>query len=123
MSKVSVVNKTRGKTPRVQWQKLKDTILGSRYELSVALLTPKASRAITKKTKNKHKASNVLAFPLSRLSGEILLCPKAAKPFTVEYLFIHGCLHLKGLKHGVTMNRKEAQLLTRFRYAKNSHRH
>ena len=60
------------------------------------------------------KVSNVLAFPLSKTSGEILICKSAAKPFTVEYLFIHGLLHLKGLKHGATMEREERRVMTTF---------
>lgn len=66
-----------------------------------------------KKTPAK-KVSNVLAFPLSPTSGEILICKQKAKPFTVPYLFIHGCLHLKGLVHGATMEREERRFLKRF---------
>ncbi len=62
--------------------------------------------------------SNVLAFPLSKTSGEILICKSAAKPFTVEFLFIHGALHLKGLKHGATMEREENRLLKRFKLSR-----
>jgi ssRNA-specific RNase YbeY (16S rRNA maturation enzyme) len=58
--------------------------------------------------------SNVLAFPLSKTSGEILICKAAAKPYTVEYLFIHGLLHLKGHKHSATMEREENRLLKQF---------
>jgi len=68
----------------------------------------KYKRVRTKKT------SNVLAFPLSKTSGEILICKKAAKPFTPEYLFIHGLYHLKGYKHGATMERIERRTLLRF---------
>ncbi len=60
------------------------------------------------------KTSNVLSFPLSKTSGEILLCPEAAKPYTIGYLFIHGCLHLKGARHSATMEREENRLLKKF---------
>jgi ssRNA-specific RNase YbeY (16S rRNA maturation enzyme) len=76
-------------------------------------------RAITLRTKKKSHVSNVLSFPLSPTSGEILICKAAAKPFSVEFLFIHGLLHLKGLKHGATMEREEDRLLKRFRFARN----
>ncbi|MBX4192102.1 rRNA maturation RNAse YbeY [Candidatus Parcubacteria bacterium] len=101
---------------------LKDTVLGKRYDLSVAFLSPAKMRQVTLRTKKKNKVSNVLAFPLSKTSGEILICKQAAKPFTIEYLFIHGLLHLKGFKHSVTMENEEYKLLTRFDYAKNSNR-
>jgi ssRNA-specific RNase YbeY (16S rRNA maturation enzyme) len=89
-------------------------ILGDRYELSVAFLSPAKMRAVTRQYKHQNHVSNVLSFPLSKTSGEILICRQAAKPYTVEYLFVHGCLHLKGLPHGATMEREERKILARF---------
>lgn len=60
------------------------------------------------------KTSNVLAFPLSKTSGEIVICKAAAKPYTADFLFIHGLLHLKGYKHGGIMEREEAKLIKKF---------
>lgn len=97
---------------------IKDAVLGKRYELSVAFLAPAKMRAVTLKTKKKNHISNVLAFPLSKTSGEILICKSAAKPYTVEFLFIHGLLHLKGLRHGATMEREEDRLLKRHGYSR-----
>jgi ssRNA-specific RNase YbeY (16S rRNA maturation enzyme) len=71
-------------------------------------------REVTLRSKKKDKVSNVLAFPLSKTSGEILICPAAARPYTLDYLFIHGCLHLKGMDHGGRMNSAEQDLLKRF---------
>lgn len=103
---------------------LKDIVLGKNYDLSVAFLLPKEMRKITKATKNVDKISNVLSFPLSKHSGEILICRKAAAPYTVPYLFIHGLYHLKGFKHSARMESAEQKLLTRFSlHAKNSNRH
>ncbi len=69
-------------------------------------------------------ASNVLAFPLSLTSGEILICKttarKQAKDFGmtpdtfVVYLFIHGLLHLKGYDHSATMENEERRIMIRF---------
>lgn len=106
------------------FNELKDLVLGTEYDLSVAFLLPAEMRRVTKKTKNVDKVSNVLSFPLSRVSGEILICRKAAAPYTVPYLFIHGLLHLKGLKHGARMESAEQKLLKRFSlHAKDSNRH
>lgn len=99
--------------------KIKDAILGKRYDLSVAFLSPAEMRKVTRKTKKKNHVSNVLSFPLSKTSGEILICKEAAKPYTVEFLFIHGLLHLKGLKHSATMDREEDRFLKRFGFARN----
>jgi len=116
----SLTNKTRGTTPRVPFRLIKEKVLGKNYDLSVALIPPAQMRAITLKTKNKDKVSNVLAFPLAKHSGEILICPSAAEPYTVGYLFIHGCLHLKGHKHSDTMERIEHTWLKRFKLCKKS---
>lgn len=108
--------------PRALFAAIKDAVLGKKYELSVAYIPAAQMRRITIQTKKKDHVSNVLSFPLSPTSGEILLCPQAAAPYSLPYLFIHGCLHLKGYKHGDTMDSTERKLLKRFTsYAKNSH--
>jgi ssRNA-specific RNase YbeY (16S rRNA maturation enzyme) len=96
------------------FKKIKESVLGKRYDLSVAFLSLAEMRSITRKTKKKNRVSNVLAFPLSKTSGEILLCPKAAKPWSLEYLFIHACLHLKGFRHSATMEHEERRILKKF---------
>ena len=97
------------------FSKIKNAVLGKRYDLSVALISPVAMRRAMKYKKiSVGKISNVLAFPLSKNSGEILICKKRALPFTVAYLFIHALLHLKGHRHGGTMERRENQILKRF---------
>ncbi len=89
--------------------------MGKSYELSFAFVSPVAMRRAMKYKKTKAtKTSNVLAFPLSKTSGEVLICKQAAKPYTPDFLFIHGCLHLKGLKHGATMEREERQIAKKF---------
>lgn len=101
--------------------------MGKRYDLSFAFLSPAKIRVIYKRTKPRRKVgaptkasgkkdhvSNVLSFPLSKTSGEILICKQAAKPYRVEYLFIHGLLHLKGYKHSDTMEREERRILKKF---------
>lgn len=92
------------------FKKIKDLVLGRQYELSVAFVSPAEMRRIKKA---KH-ISNVLAFPLSKNSGEILICKEAAKPYTIAYLFIHGLLHLKGHRHGARMEHAERQIMKRF---------
>lgn len=104
----------------LSFQKIKEAVLGKRYDLSVAFLsTAQMRKAMRYKKKPTRKTSNVLAFPLSKTSGEILICKAAAKPYRIEFLFIHGCLHLKGLKHSATMEREEDRLLRRFGFSRN----
>lgn len=131
----SLTNKTRATVRGIPFKKIKEEILGAPYELSVALLTPAQARKVTRESKGKDKASNVLAFPLTKHSGEVLLCPATARAeaaaydmtpkIFLTYLFIHGCLHLKGMAHGGTMERTERRILTSvhsFTHAKNSNR-
>lgn len=103
---------------------LKEAVLGEAYDLSFAFITGPQMRKVMKYKKlkpnelSKTPTSNVLSFPLSKTSGEILICKAAAKPYTPEYLFIHGLFHIKGMKHGDTMERAEARLLKRFHLCK-----
>ncbi len=99
----------------LRYKKIKEHVLGKRYDLSLAFISPSAMRKAMKYKKTPaKKTSNVLAFPLSYTSGEVLICKQAAKPYSVAFLFIHACLHLKGLKHSATMEREERRVLTRF---------
>ncbi|MSR70526.1 hypothetical protein EXS62_00595 [Candidatus Kaiserbacteria bacterium] len=83
------------------------------------LSVPQMRKAMKYKKVSTVKVSNVLAFPLSKTSGEILICKAAAKPYSVGFLFIHATLHLKGLRHGATMEREEDRLLKRFGFSRN----
>ena len=86
-------------------------------------------REVTKKAKGTDKASNVLAFPLSKTSGEVLICKatarKEAKDFGmtpdtfIAYLFIHGVLHLEGFDHSATMEHEERRVMRRFDLRRN----
>jgi len=116
----SITNKTRATLPLVPFKKIKEAVLGKRHELSLVFVGPTESRAITKKTKHKDKVSNVLAFPLSKTVGEIIICPSGKGEYTVAYLFIHGLLHIKGHEHSDTMDDAEERLLARFNICKKS---
>ena len=115
---VSIVNKTSRRLlsnrRAIPFEKIKNRVLGERYELSLAFVGPTESRAVTRQSKHKNKASNVLSFPLSKHTGEIIICPAVAKPYSLAYLFIHGLVHLKGHDHGATMESIEHRLLEEF---------
>lgn len=106
---------------RTPFKTIKNEVLGNTYDLSVAFVSVAAMRRAMKyKASAEKKISNVLSFPLSKNSGEIILCKSAAAPYTTGFLFIHGVLHLKGLKHSATMDRAEKRLLKRFNLCKKS---
>jgi len=104
-------------------EEIKNKILGNKYELSVVLLDNKESKKINKKIRNKNYPANVLSFPLEKIAGEIFLdleTKKEAPKFDMNYkkyltyLFIHGCLHLKGFDHGDEMEKLEDKYLKKF---------
>src|SRR3990167_5378075 len=93
------------------FEKIKNKVLGSDYELSLVFASDTLTRRLNRAYRGIDKPTNVLAFPLSKTSGEIFINRARAKPFSVNYLFIHGLLHLKGMEHGDTMERAEKKLL------------
>ena len=113
----SVLNKEKGRLPRLPFLLLKNDILGEKYSLSVAFIGKNEMRKLNKSHRGKDKATNILSFPLSKNSGEILICPAVVRSETgkfhknfrelLGFLVIHGCLHLKGMEHSSRMERAE----------------
>ena len=101
----------------MEFEKIKQDILGKEYSLSVAFVSEKKSREINKKYRNIDKPTNVLSFALHKDAGEIILCKSVIKkqlkkfgrtlPQLVGFLVIHGMLHLKGMQHSSRMERAE----------------
>lgn len=123
----SLTQTTRGSTYRLPYARMKNAVLGKKYELSLVFVGEARARALNVKYRKKSYVPNVLAFPLSKEVGEIFICPtvavKEARSFGMSarkmtaYLFIHALLHLEGLAHGATMERKEQELLRKFAIA------
>ena len=120
----TVINKTKGKLPRLPFVTIKEKILGHKYDLSISFLSAKEQKKINNKYRGKNKTTNILSFPLSINSGEItfdlVIVRKEAPLFDMsysqflKYLFIHGCLHLKGFVHSSTMEKEERKYLRMF---------
>ncbi|MBI4155901.1 MAG: rRNA maturation RNase YbeY [Candidatus Zambryskibacteria bacterium] len=113
----SITNKTRSKISRVNFSRIKNTVLGKNYSLSLVFIGEKKSQQLNKSYRGKNKPANILSFPLNKNSGEIFIALTVAKKdgFSVGSLFIHGLLHLKGYAHGDTMERSETKLRKQFR--------
>ena len=109
---------------RLPFGDIKEKILGKRYELSLVFIGPDRAHTLNQSYRNKTYIPNVLSFPLSDSAGEIFICPQVAKKEAakfdlsvngyIQYLFIHGCLHLKGHDHGATMDTLERKYLKAF---------
>ena len=110
--------------PAHPFETIKNDILGKRYELSLAIVGPTRAQALNTTYRKKTYTPNVLSFPLTDSAGEIVICPAVAKREAKDYnlsvdgyigfLFIHGCLHLKGHDHGATMEQLEQRYLRKY---------
>ena len=119
-----MINKTKGTLPRVPFVEIKNAILGRKYNLSLVFIGDKKSKDLNKTYRNKNKPTNVLSFPLDKNNGEIFITLSVAKKEAVKFhksftnfvgfLFIHGCLHLKGMEHGSRMERAEELFQNKF---------
>lgn len=120
---LTVIRK-KGKIISYPYLAMKDAILGTSYDLTIVFCTPEESRVRNMLYRQKNYPTNVLSFPLSKKEGEIYLClsivRKGAKDFDMSYhqflqfLIIHGMLHLKGYDHSSTMERLERKYLQQF---------
>ena len=103
--------------PKAPYGVIAATILGKNYDLSVVSVKPKMARNLNKKYRKKNYTPDVLAFPLTKTSGEIVLSAHSIEGEAkrsglspseyAAYIFIHACLHLRGLVHGSYMNARE----------------
>jgi rRNA maturation RNase YbeY len=110
--------------PSFAYEDLRNEVLGEGYALSLAFIGEATARKANKATRGKTYTPNVLSFPLSKRSGEILICPKVAKRQAKDYgltpdefvgkLFIHGLFHLKGRQHGSRMESEERRIAKKF---------
>lgn len=110
--------------PDFPYETIKNAILGKTYLLSLTFVGEARAQKINITTRNKDYIPNVLSFPLDTSAGEIYICPEVAKRQAkdfnlsvdgyIAYLFIHGCVHLKGHDHGATMDKMEQKYLKQF---------
>ena len=117
-------NDTKAKMPRLVFLRIKNAVLGEKYELSVAVVCARKMHDLNKRWGNKDKTTDILSFPLSKDEGEIYISPamakKEAKNFDRPYdnfilfLFIHGLVHLKGYEHSSRMESIEVKFRKKF---------
>ncbi len=106
---LEISNKTRRKLTAREtflFKKIATSILGKSYDLSLLVCDDKLSD------------HNVLAYPLSKTEGEILLNPSRKGDFGLSYLFLHACVHLTGYKHGPKMDAAELKFLHKLKLKK-----
>lgn len=115
---------TKGALPRVPFALLKHQILGDKYELSISFVSPTEIKKLSVAYKGDDTHKNILSFPLSKVTGEIILnlaeikkeAPKFDRNFQNHLIFlvIHGMLHLAGYTHGSKMESQEKLYMSKF---------
>ncbi|MEK7604464.1 MAG: rRNA maturation RNase YbeY [Patescibacteria group bacterium] len=125
MRAVSIKNETRSALggPRLVYAKVAAEMLPG-WELSLVFVGPTKARALNTSLRKKTYTPNVLSYVVGEKSGEIIICPSVARVEAASYglnpadcilyFFIHGVLHIKGWRHGATMEKCEQELMARF---------
>ena len=119
-----VTNQTDIALPDITFDAIKNSALGKSYCLSVVFVSPIESARINKEYRKKDKPTNILSFPYTFVSGEIVLCTKVIEAEAIThklsyrdyliYLFIHGLVHLAGFDHSLIMERREIELRKKY---------
>ena len=123
-SLVRFAKTTRSKDMPIFFSKIKNEILGKEYDLSFSFIGSERMRKLNREYRGKDYATDILSFPLEKNAGEIFICKTAARPKShdfgrtlpnyLAFLFIHGLCHLKGMRHGATMERQEQKIRKQF---------
>lgn len=123
MATLDTRNFTRSKYPTFPYTEALQAVLPG-WEMSLVFAGKTRAQQMNIQLRNKDYVPNVLSYQSGNKSGEIVICPSVAKKQAPSYglsytdfvglLFIHGCLHLKGMQHGATMDSQERLLLKRF---------
>lgn len=121
----TIIRHTKGRIPSLPFVHVKNEILGKTYELTLIFPELKLSERLHLQWKKKPGPVNTLAFPLENNVGEIYTTLIQARREAHKYertyhqhllfLFIHSCLHLKGMTHGAKMEQQERRLYAKYK--------
>lgn len=122
-----IVNRKKGLIEKALFSrilKIKNEILGEKYNLSVNFIPPRQAQELNINYRNKDYIPNILSFPSSKIEGEIFICLSVvrieAKNFNLSYqdfltkLLVHGALHLKGMDHSLKMEQLEEKITKKY---------
>ncbi|OGG44882.1 rRNA maturation RNase YbeY [Candidatus Kaiserbacteria bacterium RIFCSPHIGHO2_01_FULL_50_13] len=109
---------------RVPLERIASALLSKHYTLSIALVGDARAKRLNNTYRKKNYVPNVLSFSLAKDEGEIVLNIRKAErearvlgvsPVArIAHLYVHGLLHLKGMRHGAAMDTLEKNILRRF---------
>lgn len=120
-SGIAIRTTTKDRVPALPFSAMKRKVLGDAYSLSLVFAGDARTRGLNLRYRGKSYVPNVLAFPYDKTTGEIFINQRQAareaasfdltpKKF-IALLFVHGMFHLKGMRHGSTMEREERRVL------------
>ena len=124
-SRFSLVNETSATLPRVAFRVMAAAALGKTYRLTLVITSAARMKKLNAIYRDKDEPTDILSFPLTAREGEMYICLSEARKEAgrfdrtyanfLAFLFIHGCVHLKGHDHGAIMESVEAKLRKRFK--------
>lgn len=123
METFSIAQTTKERIPNIPFARLKELTLGKKFNCSLAFVGDKRAQTLNRIYRNKEYIPNTLSFTLDDENGEVFINLKEAKKqckqreesyeYYVALLFVHSCLHLKGMEHSDIMDKTMEKILAR----------
>lgn len=123
METFSIAQTTKERIPKLPFKELKELALGKKFNCSLAFVGNKRAQALNRIYRDKDYTPNTLSFTLDENNGEVFInlrearkqCVRREESFDyfVALLFVHSCLHLKGMEHSDIMDKTMERILSR----------
>ncbi len=121
MAGLHISQTVKERPPRLPYETLFSYALPKDYDCSLVFVGDKRSRQLNMLYRQKEYIPNTLSFSLDQSNGEIFINLKEARKqakkrfesfeFYIALLFVHSCLHLKGMEHSDIMDKKMYTIL------------
>ncbi len=135
METFTISKTTKETIPKIPFKELKDLALPKSFNCSLVFVGDKRSKALNIAYRQKDYIPNTLSFNLDENNGEIFINLKEAKKqclkreesfeYYIALLFVHSCLHLKGMEHSDIMDDimykilKKAKISNKYEHTEN----